>query len=81
MAKVDVITCDEAEFGKWRWWSNWVDVAVYDYGYDGYLLQMRVSRTNKKKFRSVALSGSYINKANIKQTGNLTQMTKEQQND
>ena len=76
--KVDVIEVSEAGFGRFSWWSNWVDVAVFDYGSDSYLIQMKVSRKNKKKFRNTKLSGRFYQLAEVslKDVGNLTQMKK-----
>lgn len=53
-----VLTCDDerVKFRWWCWWSDWIDVATYSHGYNGYLLQMSISRTNVKKFRSSKLS-------------------------
>ena len=53
--KINVLQVEQAEFHSFmHFWSNWIDVAVYDYA-GGYLLQMSVSRFNKKKFRSVMI--------------------------
>ncbi|MEE9351536.1 MAG: hypothetical protein V3U78_04695 [Thiotrichaceae bacterium] len=47
--KVDVLQVGDAKFaGRFSWWSKWVDVAVFDFDYEGYLLQMRISRLNAK---------------------------------
>ena len=74
--KVDVIEVSQAVFGRFSWWSNWVDVAVFGYGGDSYLIQMKVSRKNKKKFRNTKLSGRFYQLAEVslKDVGNLTQM-------
>ena len=50
--KVDVVQIGELKLGRFRHWSNWIDVAVFNYGTCGYLLQMRVSIWNKKQFRT-----------------------------
>lgn len=55
--KVDVITVAEVKIKRWRWWSDWIDVAVFDWGGGGYLLQMKVSRTNAKRFYAVPFQG------------------------
>ena len=84
--KIDVLTvpgfvrtaCNDVEIKKWRWWSNWVDVAVFDhdrnYRSEGYLLQMKVSRRNGKRFKCVPLK-SLIGSAHpsTSQAGHLTQ--------
>jgi hypothetical protein len=71
--KVDVITVENSKFRRLCWWSNWVDVCLYDWAHTPYLLQMKVSRSNKKKFRSVRITGrnSYSSCGLI---GSLTQM-------
>ena len=74
MAKVDILTCDDVSFGKLRWWSDWVDIAVYDYDLKPWLIQMKINRVNKKKFRSVAISGLSYKQVNSSSVGDLTQM-------
>ena len=72
--KVDVIQVEQVRFrSRWCWWSNWVDVAVYDYA-RCYLLQMSISRTNKKKFRSVDIPKWDVKSSQI---GDLTPMSKQ----
>ena len=73
--KVDVVQVKDAEFRyKWSYWSMWIDVCVYKFGYDGYLLQMSVSRTNRKKFRSAPYSASPFKSVDAGHVGDLTQM-------
>jgi hypothetical protein len=73
--KVDVITVDQATFKRWKWWSNWVDVAVFDYNCAPYLLQMRVSRLNKKDFNAMRITGSFVyRQATCREIGDLVQM-------
>ena len=74
MNKVSVLTIEDVSIRKWHWWSDWIDVCVYDHGYGGYLLQMKVSRRNKKLFRTrsyQAMSGNYVSTIAV---GDLTQM-------
>ena len=75
--KIDVLTVNDVEIKKWRLWSNWVDVGVFNWGSFGYLLQMKVSRWNGKKFKCVPLR-SLIGSAHpsTSQAGNLTQAGK-----
>ena len=73
MNKVDVLTSKDVTFKKYRWWSDWVDIAVLNHSYTGYLLQMKVSRTNAKKFNAIPMEG-YVAYANISQAGDLVQM-------
>lgn len=75
--KVDVITVEQVQIKKWRWWSNWIDVAVFDYECRPFLVQMCVSRNNKKKFRSVSITGPTYKQAVSTVIGDLTQMKKE----
>lgn len=71
--KVDVITVAEATFkSRWRWWSNWIDVALFDNGSKPWLVQMRVSRTNRKQFRAHPITGWGF--ATVCEIGDLTQM-------
>lgn len=55
--KVPVLEVDDITFGRYSWWSSWFDIAVFDYAHNGYLLQMQVSRRNKKRFRCVGFKG------------------------
>jgi hypothetical protein len=57
--KVEVLQVEQAKFSKYRWWSNWVDIAVYDYECTPFLLQMSVNKFNKKRFRSVRMTGTF----------------------
>lgn len=74
--KVNVLTVDDVEIPRWRWWSDWIDIAVFSWGAKGYLLQMRISRTNAKKFRCRSF-GQYPY-ATITEAGDLVQMKKEE---
>lgn len=72
--KVDVITKEQAKFSKWCWWSDWVDICLFSYG-EVYLLQMKVSRTNAKKFKSIRLAGTFAFQE-VRLPVDLTQMGK-----
>lgn len=74
--KVDVLHVDEATFpSRLSWWTKWIDIAVFDYGGAGYLLQMKVSRMNGKSFRSKRLAGTFsLVEVHSSTAGNLTQM-------
>ena len=72
--KVDVITVEDAKIGRWRWFSNWFVVAVFDYECRPWLVQMRVSRTNAKSFRAVSITGRWYKQTSHSVIGNLTQM-------
>lgn len=74
--KVEVLTDKEAEFGRFCWWSKWIDVAIYSFGSEPWLIQMSVSRRNRKKFRSVAIVGSRYCDCDVESVGDLTQMSK-----
>lgn len=52
MMKVEVLTVMDVDIKSWKWWTDWIDVSVFNYGDTGYLLQMKVSRNNSKKFRA-----------------------------
>ena len=75
--KVDVIEVSQAVFGRFSWWSNWIDVAVFNHSTEPYLIQMSVSRKNKKKFRSVKISGKQwqLRQVDVFNVGDLNQMT------
>lgn len=75
--KVDVVTVNDVVIGKFRWWSNWIDVCVFNFGGYGYLLQMSVSRRNAKRFRASSFRG-YVAHADCGQVGDLVQMRREQ---
>lgn len=73
--KVDVLTINEVTVPKWRWWSNWIDVAVFNYGSCGYLLQMKINRRNLKRFKVVAFkSPCNLTYATTGEVGDLLQM-------
>ncbi len=74
MNKVNVTTVADVTIKRFRWWSDWIDICVFNYGNCGYLLQMKVSRTNRKTFRTASLKGINGN-ALISEVGNLTQMS------
>jgi hypothetical protein len=76
--KVDVITVADVEIGRWRWHSNWIDIAVFDYRCQPWLLQMRISRTNAKSFRAVSMVGFAYRQATTTDVGSLQQMKKDQ---
>ena len=72
--KINVLTIDDMTIGKWRWWSNWIDIAVFDYECRPWLLQMRVSRTNAKAFKSISVTGIRYRQTTSTCIGDLTQM-------
>ncbi len=49
------ITDAELKFRPYRFWSDWVDMGMFNYACSGYLLQMSVNRFNGKRFKSVKL--------------------------
>jgi hypothetical protein len=72
--KVDVVTVDEAKFKyRWSWFSNWIDVAIFNFGGYPLLIQMQVDRMNKKIFRTVKISAWECQLSAIE---SLTQMGK-----
>jgi len=78
--KVNVLTVENVKIGRWRWWSNWIYVAVFNFMSTGHLLQMRVSRTNAKQFRCRKFAGiTGVPYANTFDAGDLAQMEREGQ--
>ena len=75
--KVDVLTVADVEFGRLQWWSNWIDVAVFDYNCRPFLLQMRINRINGKQFKAICITGPWYKQATACAISDLTQMTKE----
>ncbi len=75
--KVDVLQVKDVGISRWRWWSNWIDIAIYDYECRPWLMQMRVSRTNRKQFKSVCISGKSYKQVQLLMVGDLTQMSRE----
>jgi len=55
--KVDVLQVEYVRIKWFRWFSNLVDICTFDYAGNGYLLQMRISRTNAKQFKAVQMKG------------------------
>lgn len=76
--KVNVLQVAGATFPRLSWWPNWVDVCIYDYECAPYLLQMQVSRRNKKRFRNTRISGSIIyRQVRTDVIGDLVQMERD----
>lgn len=75
--KVNVIQVPSAQFPRFSWWSKWIDVALYDHECRPYLLQMQVSRFNKKRFRNTCITGVMLRYTSAAQIGDLTQMYRE----
>lgn len=75
--KVDVLQVQDVKFNSgFSWWSDWVDICIYDYENTPFLLQMSVSRTNKKKFISTRISGTFTYRQVRSSTiGDLVQMS------
>ena len=77
MAKVDVVTVEEVKIKKWCWWSNWIDICVFNYAGQGNLLQMRVGRNNAKQFVHRTMANTFSSdQCNLQDAGDLTQMKK-----
>ena len=58
---IKILQIEDAQFGRWAWWSNWIDFAAIDHEGEPYLVQMSMSRRNKKRFRCVKASGNRWN--------------------
>jgi len=71
--KVNVLTVNDINIPIWRWWSNWIDIAVFSYGGYGYLLQMRISRRNAKQFNARPMKW-LVAHAKAEEVGDLVQM-------
>jgi len=75
MAKVNVLTVGDVKIKRWCWWSSWVDIAVYDHNVNPHLIQMKISRSNSKKFRSINMMGwKFGNNCRMSDIVDLTQM-------
>ena len=75
--KVKVLTVDDVEIKNWHWWSDWIDIAVFNYASNGYLLQMKVSRNNSKKFKTTSFKSRFgFAHASIGEIGNLADINK-----
>lgn len=72
--KVSVLTVDDVVIKNWRWWSDWVDIAIFDYESRPWLVQMSVSRTNAKKFKAISVTGRIYKQTTAQVIGDLVQM-------
>ena len=73
--KVNVITINEIKVPRWRRWSDWIDVAVFNFCGTGHLLQLSVNRRNKKRFRAIPFKTfGHAAYASVEVTGDLKQM-------
>jgi hypothetical protein len=76
--KVNVLQVSDATFRRrFSWWSQWIDIAVFDYASTPHLIQMRVSRANGKSFRSIDMTGWGTKLCNTREVGDLTPMRRE----
>jgi hypothetical protein len=71
--KVNVLQNTDIQFDRFRWWSSWIDICIYDHGCDCWLVQMRISRRNRKQFKVTRIA-KYTNSFEV---SDLTQMTRE----
>lgn len=55
--KVNVLQPDQATFRRWHLWSNWIDIAIFDFASGSWLVQMSMTRSNRKRFRCVSTTG------------------------
>lgn len=74
--KVNVMVVEDIVIRRFRWWSNWIDICIYDFDGSSYLVQMRISRTNAKSFRSVKTTGIFSWGCGSSVIGDLTGMTR-----
>jgi hypothetical protein len=71
---VKVLTVEDVTFKRWQWFSNWIDIAVFDFENRPFLVQMQISRTNAKIFKAVSITGFMYKQAKTLDIGDLTQM-------
>ena len=72
--KVNVLQVEDAKFSsRFSFWSNWVDICVFEGRTKVYLLQMKVNRFNRKKFATRHLVGNGLS-IFLREVGDLTQM-------
>ena len=72
--KIPVLTAKDVEFRNWCFWTDWIDIAVFDYGHDGYLLQMKVNRFNGKRFICRKFRGAGVAVPSVSQVEELLPM-------
>ena len=68
--KIEVLQVEDVKFKPYRYWSNWIDVFCYQY-VGPYLVQMKVSRCNGKKFRTIRMV-SFFNSVTVSIPKDLT---------
>lgn len=74
--KVNTTNIEGATFKRFRYWSDWIDISIFTYAGNAYLIQMSVSRSNKKRFRSVSVTGRFTHIiVNHQGVGDLTSMS------
>lgn len=71
--KVNVLIVDDVKIKRWRWWSNWIDVAVYNWNICPFLIPMSISR-NKRKAVSCRAHERILHNCCVDDVGDLTQM-------
>jgi len=54
----DIKTAD-IKFRRFHFWSDWVDMGMFNFCSRGYLMQMSVNRFNKKRFLAIKLSRTF----------------------
>lgn len=71
--KVDVIQAKDIKFRKFMFFSDWFDIAIFEHSSVVFLIQMKVSRFNRKSFRLRRITGHFqvVSTASV---GDLTQM-------
>ena len=76
MMNINILQLKDAHFkSKLHWWSCWVDAAVFNYEYTPFLLQMKISRINKKAFNAICITGKHVyRQATCKEIGDLVSM-------
>ena len=69
--KVNVLTVEDVKIPKWRWWTS----QCLPTHVGGYLLQMKISRRNAKKFKVVSYQPLTLVDISAREAGDLTQMS------
>ena len=72
--KVNVISLEDIEFSRFRFWSNWIDIAVIYFNSQPFLVQMKVNRFNGKSFKAVCMTGFSYKQATPNDIGDLLPM-------
>lgn len=62
--RVSVTQLHQVKISRFRWWSNWIDIGVFNNAQGSFLLQMQISRRNAKKFKTRNLTADLTHRLN-----------------